>query len=424
MKVLCIFEQCNPLWASVPLVAFNLYKSIRELADVTLVTHARNRAGLEPVRSSHTIIYIDESPVIRRYYRLSSGLASRGGVVWPLKHAVTYPAYAEFNRRVLDGFGPAVARGAYDIVHAFTPVLPRYPFAIARQCRITPFILGPVNGGIPYPAAFQHIARREFSGLNVLRLFCRMLPGYARSYTSAARVLAGSGYTAGMIRDMFGLSAERLTLFPENGIEEQQFHPAGSGGRSSLLRLLFTGRLVPYKGADMLLDAMAMLPGSVRENCRLTILGDGPERERLQEQADRLALGSCVAFAGWVEQKDTAAYYREADLFCFPSVREFGGAVVLEAMACGLPCIVVDHGGIAEYTTPETGFKIAPVSRDAVVAELAARIAELFHDRDLLERMARAALQQSRTFYWPAKAQRLLDIYTHALQDTRTRTHD
>ena len=75
---------------------------------------------------------------------------------------------------------------------------------------------------------------------------------------------------------------------------------------------------------------------------------------------------------GWVEQTETAAYYQQADVFCFPSVREFGGAVVLEAMACGLPCIVVNYGGIGEYVTTETGFKLDPVSRSQLVADMTA----------------------------------------------------
>ena len=420
MKVLCIIEQCNPLWASVPLVGFNLYKSLRDLTQVTLVTHGRNRAGLEPVRRGHEIIYIDETPFIQNYYRLTARLSSMRGVIWPLKHALAYPAYAQFNSRVLSLLGGPVEQGSYDIVHALTPILPRYPYAIVRACRSTPFILGPINGGIPYPKGFNEIARQEFSGLNMLRLFSRLLPGYAEAYTKADCVLAGSSYTRDMVRDMFSLPENRLMLFPENGIETEQFHPYENKTDCGLLRLLFVGRLVPYKGADMLLEALSLLPPEVRMGCRITIVGDGPDQPRLESQARQLNIADLVKFAGWVTQQDTAAYYREADLFCFPSVREFGGAVVLEAMACGLPCIVVDHGGIAEYTTPETGFKLAPVSRQSVVCELAARIETLFHDRELLTRMSGAAVKQSQSYSWPAKAQQIMKVYEQVLNSKRT----
>ncbi len=416
MKVLCIIEQCNPLWASVPLVGFSLYKSLRELAEVTLVTHGRNREGLEPVREGHEIAYIDESSFIRGYYRAASGLFNRGGIIWPLKHALSYPAYAEFNRRVMERFGAAVEAGDFDIVHAITPILPRYPYGISRACGRTPFILGPVNGGIPYPAGFREIASREYSGLNALRLFSRLLPDYASAYRRADCVLAGSGYTLNLVRDMLDLPAERLLLFPENGIEPDRFRPPEKKSDDGLLRLLFTGRLVPYKGADMLLDALGSLTPSVRRGCRLTVLGDGPERRRLEEQARDMGLAGLVRFAGWVPQQETPGFYRDADVFCFPSVREFGGAVVLEAMACGLPCIVVDHGGIGEYTTAATGFKLAPDSRDGVVRGLAAAVERLFRDRGLLAEMSSAALRQSNAFSWPEKARRIMGVYEAALQ--------
>ncbi len=65
LKVLFIIEQCNPEWASVPLVGYNFYRGIRKRADVTLGTHIRNKAALEKVRNDHRICYIEESPKIR-----------------------------------------------------------------------------------------------------------------------------------------------------------------------------------------------------------------------------------------------------------------------------------------------------------------------------------------------------------------------
>jgi glycosyltransferase involved in cell wall biosynthesis len=423
LKVLAVIEQCNPQWASVPLVGYNIYRALRQRADVTLVTHERNREALEPVRDGHRIVYISESPFIKRYYRITSLLSERRGVIWPLKHALAYPAYAEFNRAVHKLFGKRVSQGDYDIVHALTPILPRYPYALVNDCCTTPFILGPVNGGIPFPEGFGDVARSEFSGLNVLRIFSRLLPDYARSYKNAACVLAGSRYTRDMLQQMFALPAENMVLMPENGLTKNFLGLAGGKAEAELLRLLFVGRLVPYKGADMVIEALGRLDPAVRSRCRLTIVGDGPERRRLEALAQKIQVFSQITFTGWVPQNETAAYYRGADLFCFPSVREFGGAVVLEAMACGLPCIVADHGGIAEYTTEETGFKINPVSRESVVHELAGHIAALFHDRERLHGMSAAAMKQARSFSWDAKAEQLLDVYYQVLQEKKDGAH-
>jgi glycosyltransferase involved in cell wall biosynthesis len=423
LKVLAVIEQCNPQWASVPLVGYDMYRALRQRADVTLVTHERNREALEPLRDGHQIVYISESPFIKRYYRFASFLSARRGVIWPLKHALAYPAYAEFNRAVYKLFGNRVLRGDYDIVHALTPILPRYPYALVNACRTVPFILGPVNGGIPFPEGFGDVARSEFSGLNVLRIFSRLLPGYARSYKNASRVLAGSRYTRDMLQQMFALPEENMVLMPENGLTKNFLGLAGRKSEAEFLRLLFVGRLVPYKGADMVIEALSRLDPAVRGRCQLTIVGDGPERMRLEALAQKAQVFSQITFTGWVPQNETAAYYRGADLFCFPSVREFGGAVVLEAMACGLPCIVADHGGIAEYTTEETGFKIKPVSRESVVHELAGYIATLFHDRERLQAMSVAAMKQARSFSWDAKAEQLLDLYSQVLREKKDGAH-
>lgn len=60
-----------------------------------------------------------------------------------------------------------------------------------------------------------------------------------------------------------------------------------------------------------------------------------------------LKLNNVIKFIGKIPQKETLNYYRQADVFCFPSIRESGGTVVLEAMACGLPCIIANNGGIS-----------------------------------------------------------------------------
>jgi len=409
LNVLTIMEQCNPEWASVPLVGYNFYQGIRKRVNVTLVTHERNKEALEKVRDGHKIEYIYESDSLKRYYAFISGLTSRGGVNWPLQHALSYPVYGGFNRQVYRRFSRRVMQKDYDLVHAMTPILPRYPVKIIEACREIPFLLGPVNGGVPFPEGFTDVARKEFAQFNFLRIFTRMLPGYANTYKMADRVLAGSTYTMNMLKDMFGID-HHINLFYENGIVDEFIGtPRKSTGEK--LQLLFVGRLVPYKGADMAIEAMTRLDDRVRSQVHFTIVGDGSEKENLEKQTRNLGLEQTITFTGWIDQSETARYYRESDVFCFPSVREFGGAVALEAMASGLPCIVADHAGLGEYVTDETGFKIKPVSREYLVEELAKKILILFENRELIHQMSVKAIERVKEFEWGAKADRMIEIY-------------
>lgn len=447
LKVLLIVEQCNPEGSSVPLVGYNFYKEISQRAEVTLITHGRNQASLKRAHPDSDIVYLYESDWSRRYYIVADRLSRiKGKIIWPLRLTLAYPIYAEFNRQVYQQFAPAIEQGRYDIVHAITPMVPRYPVKVVDACDRTPFVLGPVNGGVPYPDGFKSVGRREFSGLNFLRSVGRFLiPGYQKTYQQADYILAGSSYTAGLIKRLFDLSDERVELFYENGLMPEfvkslptaqvsaqtavpvpdhrpEQSPEQSLKRSSdhLLNLLFVGRLVPYKSADILIESLSKLPADILQRVQLTIVGDGSERDALERQVAALNLGRTVTFTGWVAQTETLQYYRQSDIFCFPSVREFGGAVVLEAMANGLPCIVVNNGGIGEYVTEKTGYKIEPISRSFVVQALAESIEHLATNPSLRQQMADSAVQRANAFTWDVKAERIVEIYKELLRDKIT----
>ncbi len=420
LKVLLIIEQCNPEWPSVPLVGYNFFREIDKRANVTLVTHERNRNAI--AAKGHTnVIYMPESELIRGYYRLFAPLVSK---VWQLYHTLNYPIYAEFNNNVYNAFKDKVQAGAYDIVHVLTPMMPRYPVKLVRACKEVPFLLGPVNGGVSFPKGFQDVARREFYYLNVIRHLVRLIPGYVETYKRADHILAGSTFTMNMIQEQLHVPDERISLFYENGIDAAFLETTAvddlSRASDNCIELLFVGRLVPYKGADMLLDAISQLPPEIQQRVHLTIVGDGVERQNLQQQQQQLQLGDRVTFVGWVAQQETLNYYRRADIFCFPSVREFGGAVVLEAMACGLPCIVVNNGGIGEYVTPENGFSIEPISRQYVVNMLQQHITDLVLDQDLRKRLSTQARLRAQEFEWGNKAEQIVREYHRLIEKKLT----
>jgi glycosyltransferase involved in cell wall biosynthesis len=122
------------------------------------------------------------------------------------------------------------------------------------------------------------------------------------------------------------------------------------------------------------------LDQAIPSKIRLTIVRDCSEKNRLENRVKELNLGEIVSSAGWVNQQETVDFYRKGDIFSLPSAREFGGAVVIETMACGLPCIVANNGGIGEYVTEETGFKIEPNSRGYLTQELTKTIKIMVED--------------------------------------------
>lgn len=421
-KLLLVMEQCNPRWPSVPQVAFQIYNQLQRLANVTLVTHERNREGLMTTHPDADIVYLGESRLVRDYYGIVARATSRGNVNWPLQHALGFPVYAEFDHGVKQAFGSRIKRGEYAAVMGMTPVLPRYPYSLAGYSERVPFILGPVNGGLPFPEAFGGIAVSESSRFNFLRQFCRLIPNYVATYEKADRVIAGSEFTRDWIADTFEIRPGRLHLLAENGVVDDYFSaPIRRRDPEKPLSLLFAGRLVPYKGADMLLDALKLASGRLTKAPRLTIVGDGPERPKLEEQVVALGLGDQVSFTGLVPPDTMPQRFRDADLFCFPSIREFGGAVVLEAMASGVPCIVADHGGIGEYVTEACGVKIAPSSRRHLVEKMAEAICEFDQDVTRYDSCAANSRTRAEDYRWSNKAEHLLQIISEAVAEKQGR---
>lgn len=421
-KVLLVVESCNPDWASVPLVGYNFYVAANEIADVTLVTHDRNRPALEARHGNDNIVFIEPKRSEKNYYNVVAWLTTfRGRTIWPLYHVLRYPMYAFFDRTVREQFGGKVDDGEYDLVHVLTPMMPRYPVALSKNCTQVPFLLGPVNGGVPFPKGFADRGRREFSQFNFFRNIGRwLIPNYEQTYKRANKILAGSEYTKGWIKNAFKLDERNLELVFENAVPDD-FYSNGIAHLEALdlraaspLKIVFSGRLVPYKGADMLVRAIAkVIAGG--DTIELTIVGDGAEMTGLKKLVSKLGVTDQVTFTGWVKQEETRAYYAQADVFGFPSVREFGGAVVMEAMACGLPCVVVDNGGIGEYVDNSCGFKVSPVGEDYVVDKVAEALTVYAQDRTLLKRHSIAAFEKAQSFSWKAKSDQLSGIYNNLM---------
>jgi glycosyltransferase involved in cell wall biosynthesis len=213
---------------------------------------------------------------------------------------------------------------------------------------------------------------------------------------------------------------------PENAIDPELWKPSASSADSAVspkpskeLELIFIGRLVRWKGAEWLIDAFA--EASRQVNCRLTVVGDhGDERERLTARAAELGIASKVAFLGWQPQARCAELLSAADALVLPSVFECGGAVVLEAMACEKPVIAAEWGGPADYLDPSCGFLVPPRSPEYLVAEVAKAIVALATDDERRVAMGRAGRQKVlREFSWPAKIEKMIDIYRQVLGQPR-----
>jgi glycosyltransferase involved in cell wall biosynthesis len=410
MRVLLIAESANPERVSVPLVGWSHCRALLDVVDGHVVTQVRNleafeRAGLSRDRFTP----IDSEAVARPMHRLETLLRGGANKGWTTVVALRALSNAYFERLVWRAFEGRLRDGEFDVVHRVIPVSPTIPSSLAARCARAgvPFVVGPLNGGLPWAPGFGGTRRKEREWLSYLRGAYKALPGYGSMRRHASAIVAGSRHT---LSEMPKSAMERCVYLPENAIDPGLF-PAPvrqAGGRP--VRVAFVGRLVPYKGADILVEAAA--PQVRAGKLTVEIIGEGPERGRLEELIRRLGVRDGVTLTGWVAHAKLHERLGRADVFGFPSIREFGGAVVLEAMALGCVPVVVDYGGPAEMVTPTTGYVVPMGTREQIVGSFASVFETVVAMPDGIRPMGEAARRRVLTsFTWDAKARQTLEIY-------------
>jgi glycosyltransferase involved in cell wall biosynthesis len=130
-----------------------------------------------------------------------------------------------------------------------------------------------------------------------------------------------------------------------------------------------------------------------------------------------LAVEKAVTFCGWLRHAEVLRRLRSADVLVFPSVRDFGGGVVFEALATGAVPVVADFGGPGDIVHPEVGYKIPLTNEHEFVSQMEKILADLAGNRDLLNRLRQQGMAYAREgLTWDAKAQSTTRVLTWAVR--------
>ncbi len=401
LRLLILSEQNNPDWISVPLVGYRHSEAMAKLHRVHLVTHIRNKPAHDRKRAPYTdITYIDLG-WLDTFYNWLFRVVFKEDFGSQALTAIRLPFYLVFEWLAFRKLKEALAQQTYDCVLRLTPVAPVLPspWALWLQAYKVPFVIGPINGGLPFPESFQQ-AQKQKEWISNLRKFYRWMP-YARStYRKSKAIMAGSSQTCGE----FSQYADKVFFIPENGITPEMLKKRSfMADANRPLRLLFAGRLVPYKACDLAIKGAIDVLKSGR--AQLTIVGNGSERLQLEDLVRKLGLEGAVHFAGMVSHEATMEFFNKADILLFPSIREFGGGVVFEALATGTVPIVADYGGPGDIVHPAIGFKIPLANEDQSIAFIKKTLQYLASDRSKLVELSVSGQNYARDFLtWDGKA--------------------
>jgi len=400
--------------AALPLHYFRVLR--RRGFDVWLISHARTRDELtQLLPDERRILYVEDTALHRLMYCLGRRL--------PLELAnfttgfVSRFAVQLSQRRLAKQL---IRERGINVVHQPMPVSPREPSMMYGLG--VPVIIGPMNGGMDYPPAFRrHRQPLVRVLLSLARWSSNILNWAVPGKRHAALLLVANQRTLAALPP--GV-CPRVVELVENGVDLNLWRPVPAASPSATAAspptFAFVGRLVDWKAVDILLDAFHL--ASRKATMRLLIIGDGDERGSLQKRATELGIlattreqAGGVFFAGWLSQQQCADELPRADCLVLSSLRECGGAVVLEAMSLGKPVIVTSWGGPADYVDESCGVLVEPVSREALVQGFADAMVRLASSRELRERMGRNGRSKVlREYDWEVKVDRMVQLYGQA----------
>ena len=206
-----------------------------------------------------------------------------------------------------------------------------------------------------------------------------------------------------------GLQDQAYRVFPNVGNLDYGWSPEPPTGPPNIL---FAGRLVHLKGPDLAVQAFAAYrrrhPAS---GATLTLVGKGPEEDRIKALVAKLGLQDSVRLIDWIERDRLMAIMKSASVFLFPS-HEGAGMVVPEALSFGVPVVCLENCGPGRFVDPSCGVVVDGSSYEEVVDRLADGLEHVLQSGDNYQAMRQAARDKFLTrFHWDRKGEILRNIY-------------
>lgn len=376
--------------------ALSIFEGYKALGfDVTQITHARVRDELSAIHRDD-VVYIEDGPVQIGLYRLK--LDWLLGVVssWLLGRAV------QREVRLKKPW----------IVHFTSPISPS---GINFPIRGAPVVIGPLNGNLLHPPALLF---RESRSKRIGATLTRPLQMVSRIFFRGkldARLFVSGGERTVRVLEMGGCKRSRIAMTLDSGVDRHLRDQPRIDHCGDNWNFVFLGRLVRYKGCDLVIRAMKHVPQAT-----LDIIGDGEEGDALRTLAEVEGVGSRVRFHGYVTDRDVLFERLKACRgFLFPTLAEANGIAIQEAMMVGLPIVCVNWGGPQQLLDSDIAILIEPESEETIVTALASAMSRLATDPALAESLSLGAraVAERRGFDWPNVLQAWIALYDEWLEE-------
>jgi glycosyltransferase involved in cell wall biosynthesis len=404
LRILISAYYCDPAKGSEEAVGWNTAREVSKHCEVWVLTRTLHRPSIEaelsrnPTSNLH-FVYFDLPRWLSWWAR---GRLLEWHLYYYIWQACIYFVARRLHRHV-----------DFDLVHHVTFV--KYWMPSFLVFLPLPLIWGPVGGGESAPKAFKKDFGLRGRVSEALRDLGRGLgehDPFVRLTTR--RSVVAKATTVETANRMLKLGRKNVQVCSQLGLGQEEIEQLLSmsshrAEEHSPLRIVSVGRLVSWKGFHLGLQAFAKADLPETE---YWIVGDGPERRRLEMLAETLGIQNRVRFWGYLPRKETLAKLARCHVLLHPGLHESGGGACLEAMAAGLPVVCLDLGGPAVTATEETAFMASADGPEQAVGDLADALSRLVKDSALRLRMGEAAQERVRQEYnWKTKGQLWAQLY-------------
>ena len=404
MKVLLSAYSCKPNYGSEEGNGWNWAWHLVELGhEVWVLTLVDNREAIEgelrlqPVPNLH-FVYIAIPEAIRRYVKVPIGDFS-----WQSD-------YLGWQQRACKIAKQLDREQQFDIVHHVTWA------SITGGSKLwhldKPFVFGPVGGGQIAPPLFKkYFSRKEWQKEKLRSFIYDKLAKFnlfARQTISKANLVLTTN--SDTYERALQLGASRVKLFPVVGISQEylpQQLPKRSASRE--LRLLWVGSPIARKGCSLAIESLSKVSSSIP--WKLTVVGYSTSHRNLMTSIEELGIKSkvdCIGRISWSQLKEE---YFKNDVFLFTSLQNSLGAQLLEAMACGLPIITLNHQGARDFVPDRAGIKVPVTEPTETVNALSQAVEYMYSNPQQRLEMGSVGYEFAKTQTWRHKAIKMTELY-------------
>ncbi len=401
-RILISAYGCEPGKGSEQGVGWNWTLQLARFADLVVLTRSNNRASIEAalpaeIRDRVRFEYYDLPPAIARFKRKEKGLY----FYYLLWQWGAYRRARELIHQMRFDFVISLTFGSI-WMPTFMHKLP------------VPFIWGPIGGGEAVPFRLIPMLPWRARVIQYFRYFLmvsiRLNPLVMQPIRQADLILARTADTARLVPIQY---ANKVQVCLETAVSEELLSYTGQSKvfkHSSRFRVIYSGRLVALKSVATALQAISMVVAAGL-TIEFVLVGDGPEREHLEEMVVKLGISGAVHFLGTMTQAQVMNELIQSDAYLFPSLKEGGVWSLMEAMSVGLPVICVNTSGMRAITDESSAIRVEPVSQAHLVEGFAEALTLLANSPQLRRSLGDNARRRIETFFrWDHKGEFVRDL--------------